>query len=225
MNFLKEAQRLALPNWMNATFGPNANVVPVELAAADIFDFHLVNPSSTYCVSLTGTETPNALASCIANATVMALPAQVDLSTVNGALINSTSNLVKTLGVGLLNSYLHKLGVSEQNYTNLNDNFLVDLHGSQAEYAINFGILSDVLNQDSQTNVANATCHTAFSFTGGSSAAFEAFLNLFIPPASTRTMCTMLQNMATGSSPTFLSGTSWLHTNMFRASESPSGSC
>jgi len=218
--FLTEAKNLALPNWVPTSFGQNANIVPVEVAAADIFDYHLVNHNTTQC-ALTGTDTPNNVGLCIANATGTALPAQVDLSTISNAAINATSNLVKLMGLGLLNSYLHKLNLAELSYATLNDNLLVDLHGSQAEYAFNFGILSDILAQDSQTNSANATCHSQFSFTGANSVSFELWLNGYIPPASSRTLCTMLQNMSgTGGFTT----TTWLHTHMFRL-ETATGIC
>jgi len=227
--FLKEAQRLGLPNWSNTSFGPNANVVPVELSAAIVFDFHFVNANSTFCASLVGGDLGSAVVNCITNATVTSLPAQVDLSTISSTSVNTASNLIKTLGVGLLNSYLHKLGFSELTYSNLADNILQDLHGSQAEYAFNFGIISDILNQDSQINTANATCHTAFpSFTGAASTAFESWITAYIPPASSRTMCTLLKDMSagtsTGNAPP-LSTSAFLHTNMFRSNESPSGSC
>jgi len=211
--FLTEA--LNLPLSKKVAFPSNANVVPVELAAAHVFDYHWL-ASSSQCNSLTGSSDATALGSCITNALSTSLPTQMDLSSVSNLAINQTSQNIKMFGLGNLNSYLFALGSTEINYGTADDNILVNLHGSDAEYAINFGILADILSRDSVASVAsaNATCHGNLVFTGTDIPNWETFLNSVIPPAPSRTMCTMLQDMA--QSPAVFTSPTFLQKYMFR---------
>jgi len=222
--FIAEAKLLPLPNTLK--FGPNQNVAPVELAAAKLFDFHFAADPIPDCQSL---STPNIDPTlCIQGAQSTKLKPQrnlQDTSQVPSGTITTATNVVKSLGLGNLNAYLSKLGQPEIHpYSALNDNLLIDLHGSAAEYAFNFGILEDILAQDGRSDSANSTCFENIQFPGFPSQTIllSQFLGNFIPAAKTRTLCTLLQDMLGG---TFgFDATTSLHAHMFRG-DAPTLNC
>jgi len=190
----------------------------VDLAAAKIFDFHLAaDPISPSCTDLNSPS--NDPSDCINAAQAVELFIQRDLSTLPANTITTASDAIKTFGLGNLNSYLSKLGQPAQPYALLSDNLLMDIHGSAAEYAFNFGILENILDQDLRVDSANATCKENIIFQNqNENDQFANILNNLIPAAKTRTLCTLLEDMASVLTITTL------HPNMFVA-ETITGSC
>jgi len=227
--FLDEAKLLPLPNWNVNSFPANANVAPVELSAAKLFDLHLGAPDIPACDSFTSVNSDPV--NCIATAHNTPLVTQQDVTQLPAGTINTLTNQVKALGVGSLNAYLAQLGASPVPYSSLTDNFLIDLHGSAAEYAFNFGILEQIYAQDSRSTSANATCNANIPFAPSSTSSqqFQNALNSFFPVAQTRTLCTLFQSMSPtpagglGGTYAFASAPP-LHTHMFRQ-EAVTGSC
>jgi len=215
--FLNVAKVLPLSGWNNLKFDANENVAPVDLAAAKIFDFHLAADPISPC---TGLNSPsNDPSDCINTAQGVQLFTQRDLSTLPANTITTASDAIKTFGLGNLNSYLSKLGQAAKPYALLSDNLLMDIHGSAAEYAFNFGILENILGQDLRSDTANMTCTTNINFVDQNlNDQFVGVMNTLIPAAKTRTLCTLLEDMASVLTITTL------HPNMFEA-ESITGSC
>jgi hypothetical protein len=219
--FIEEAKLLNLgSNWNTAvTFGSNANLVPAELAAAKIFDLHLAAPSLSDCASATLDDVNGNPVNCIVAAQGTSLWTQRDLSSVS--TLNALTNQVKSFGLGSLNAYLSKLALQQVPYSGLHDNLFLDLHGSSAEYAINFGILENILARDSRADNATFTCTTNLQL-GPNQIGFENFMNVFLTAAKTRTLCTLLQDMSSGLQPINVGAS--LHQRMFRK-ETPTGLC
>jgi len=162
---------------------------------------------------------------CINTAQATPLIKQRDLTQIPQATINASTNQVKVLGVASLNAYLAQLALPPVSSASLSNNFLIDLHGSNAEYAVNFGILSSILALDSRGTSANATCLANLQFGGSTQTGqFQASLNAFIPLAASRTMCTLLQSMVAIGGAWGPTVSPLLHTHMFRA-EAVSGFC
>jgi hypothetical protein len=217
--FIAEAKTLSLPNWNNASFMPNPNIAPVELVAARLFDFHIGVAVS--CSLSDPTVNP---VTCIQAASTTALVGQRSLAA--DGTINATTNKVKAFGLGSINTYLSALGKAERSYASQNDNLLIDLHGSPAEYAFNFGILENILAQDSRSEAANATCFANLDQFGGTGdLLFDNVISGIVTAGKTRTLCTLLQDMATGAGTNQINVGGELHTNMFRKVASPSGTC
>jgi hypothetical protein len=218
--FFAEAKTLPLSNWNSDSFTPNPNVAPVELAAARLFDFHIGVAVS--CSLTDPTVNPNA---CIQAASSTALLTQRSLAA--DGTISATTNLVKAFGLGSINTYLSKLGKSELSYASQNDNLLIDIHGSPAEYAFNFGILESILAQDSRSESANTTCFANMQgqFSGNGDLQFANVVNPIISAGKTRTLCTLLQDMASAGGNYQINVAGELHTNMFRKDAAPSGTC
>jgi len=133
------------------------------------------------------------------------------------------------MGLGSINTYLRALGMTEMPYASQNTNLLFDLHGSGAEYAINFGILQNILAQDSRTNNATAVCSANLQFSvPADTQSFNAQVSAAVTAAQGRTMCSLLQTMSTPGlypplSPTCIGNV--LHKHMFRANEAATGTC
>jgi hypothetical protein len=215
--FLSEA-KLLFPGQSSFT-RDDTFVAPVELTAAKLFDLHFAAPVQTACNNL-NTYSTDVLSTCLNTAHTVALPVQRDLNQVGASTITSYINDLKSYGVGSLNAYLAKLGVSQQNYSLLSDNILTDLRGSRAEYAINFGIFENILAQDSRAVSANATCYTNLQFPSNPQSVGQMLnsVGAFLTTASSQTLCTLLKDMGT----TAIS-TGQLHPHMFRVEPSNGG--
>jgi len=202
-------------------FSPNSNfVAPVELGAAKIFDLHYhaaVPLAGTTCSfsSISGDELATSnTGKCINASLSVPLMTQRDLDAMPVQDLDKIVNDVQALGIGSLNAYLPKLG--QASYLPPSDNLLLDLHGSTAEYAFNFGIFDTLLSQDSRQNTASATCNANFPFTGTQATSFATTLGIFLPAASTRTLCSLLKEMSDSLYGTRrLSGVT-VYNNMFR---------
>jgi len=247
--FIKEAKNTqlwpAFPNWdPTIKFASDPGVVPIEAAAARLFDFHLVAPTpSAQAQCFSNTNVGVDPTTCITASAKVGLQTQTAISpppTAVANLLNSVSDNIKAFGLGSYNSYRRKVGLTEIVYALQNNSLLNDIHNSKLEYAFNFGFIEDILAQDLLGTVdsANATCnalitglstddYTAFNFGGVTS------LTAFLVPAPSRTLCTLLKELAASGvlTPGGNNGiNNNLHTNMFRASESacsvsPSCSC
>jgi len=227
--FLTEAKNLPGTNWNTAVSFPPVSNAPVELAAAHIFDFHFAemapSPLASCCVFSTPSDDPS---NCLSVAQSTPLNVQISLTGMTSS-INAASEQVKSLGLGSVNTYLHALNLTEISYASQNANLLVDLHGSAAEYAINFGILQSILNQDSRAGPGNATatCSANLQFTApADTASFNAQVNSMVTSAQSRSMCTLLQAMSNSLySPLGSCVPPTLHRHMFRADEAATGTC
>jgi len=232
--FLSVAQTLPLSGFnppANPVFPANPSISVVELAAAQLFNLHLYSDSS--CTYQNANSDPS---NCINHASTTGLFKQMNLQN-QGALINSTSELVKILGLNLINSYLSAAQQPEwANYASQNANLLYDLHGSQAEYAINFGILASILSQDQRTTQANivAVCKAGQSFNDPTSQQYNPTdaqsFSLMLTNAYNNhatTLCALLEQMdprnTLGVSYGTLSVLPHLHPNMFLAGTSTGG--
>jgi len=109
--------------------------------------------------------------------------------------INAAADRVKLLGLGSINTYLHKLGSPIKSHP-VSGSLLQDLHGSEAEFAFNFGILEDILNRDEKAFFASKTC---FEFPPWASATSEAnwmsAVNSFINPPRANNLCELYLDM------------------------------
>jgi hypothetical protein len=203
--FLLEAKVL-FPN--AETFPPINSIAPVELAAARIFDLHLGAPNNAACSNFDSFAS-SISAACISAAKNTSLSTQIDLSLISS--ITSTANQVKSLGLGSLNSYLVKLGLPPKSYSALKDHLLLDLRGSGAEYAFNFGIVENILNQDLRNETAVAVCSFNYPSSNTNPSLVDAYnlaVSTFLADATSRTLCTLLKDMGVP--------TSSLQSNMFR---------
>jgi hypothetical protein len=226
--FLAEAKNLPGTNWNTAVSFPPVTNAPVELAAAHIFDFHFAEatPLTSCCSFSTPSDDPSY---CISTAQMTPLNVQIPLTGMTSS-INAATEQVKTLGLGSINTYLHALNVTEMSYASQNANLLVDLHGSAAEYAINFGILQSILNSDSRAGAGNATatCSANLQFSlPVDTASFNAQVSSMVTGAQSRTLCTILQAMSNPAIYGQLASCvpASLHRRMFRADEASTGSC
>jgi hypothetical protein len=189
--FLTEAQNLFPIQDSSVSFAPNPDVAPVELAAAQLFDLHLVANSPAICSTLPADQDP---VDCIVAAVNVQLQKQRDLSGMS-TTINAASELVKKLGLGSINRYLYELGLPELAYNLQKPNLLEALRNSGAEYAFNFGILKNILQQDNRTNV-NAACQAQLSGDQNFQTALSGFLSPYIANAPTLTLCKLLKDMS-----------------------------
>jgi hypothetical protein len=133
--FLNEARQLSvLTN--TYSFPQDPNIAPVELAAAKIFDLHLGSPTPAAQCSTASVYTSDP-ASCLGTGRTAGLQKQIDLSpSPASALIESSSTLVKTLGLGSINAYLRLLGIPEISYASQKSNLLIDV-ANKAAFAFN----------------------------------------------------------------------------------------
>ena len=226
--FLEEAKSLfpTLSTFKKFPQDPSF-VTPVEIAGAQIFDLHLKQSGGDVCSSTTLLASGNPLA-CFNSLYNLPLRAQTDISSLSSATVNEIGDLVKSLGLGSVNAYLAKLGAPLKAHP-LSDHLLLDLHDSPAaEYAINFGILETILDQDSRSNMANVTCREFFPYNdpqGGAS--WNIALGEFLPSAANRTLCSLISLMRSFSTnPVYNFGftASNLKPNMFRTGAG-TGSC
>lgn len=212
--FLKEAKAL-FPNSLFSFNSSEGFIAPVELGAAKIFDLHFASPEVPDCLNLNTTPNVDRPETCLQSLEDTGLWVQRNLSLLPATTINSLVNQTKILGLGSLNAYLKKLNQKQKDYALLSDNLLLDLHGSAAEYAINFGILEDILNRDQRNETVTATCLENNQF-GNTlyTQLFNNFLATWVGPSSTRTLCGLIQSMSTPSFAFPLSGVGY-HPRMF----------
>jgi len=199
---LTEAKKLYVGSNQLATIAlDNSFVTPVDLAGAKLFDLHY-SPVSTAsgCGGLTlPTENPQ---TCLNNLRQVSLVTQRGLASSD---VESHMTQVKQLGLGSLNSYLSKLKTSTSStpplkpYSSLGDNLLNDLRNSDADYAINFGILETIYAQDAKTSTSQVqnTCIALMPYTGTALSDWIVALNSRITPGATRTLCTLVRDMMT----------------------------
>jgi hypothetical protein len=229
--FLSEAKKLYLGPTNNLAFATdNSFVTPVDLAGAKLLDLHY-GPArtTTACSPPTPTTTGVAVlqpsdnpALCLNDTKLIGLHSQRASATL-AADVQAAMNRIKQLGLGSLNSYLSKLKPAPLKlYSALGDNLLNDIRGSDAEYAINFGILEAILAQDSKATATqvNNTCISLMGYTGTNLGTWVTSLKPRITAAPTRTLCSLIKEMNVGAYGTTYSnnlGTNiLLHANMFR---------
>jgi hypothetical protein len=230
--FLAEAKLLFSAQAQAVTFNRTTAVVPVELAAAQIFDLHWA-PAATSCPTPSdpGVVT-NSPATCINTLLNVKLPTQRDWAiapTPVLAGINATAERIKAMGLGSINAYLHKLGLPLKSHP-LSDHVLLDLHDSDAEYAFNFGVLEDIFNRDSKVSFANDTCFQfpPYSIQLGQTAVdqWKSVVNSFLSMPE-RNLCSLYLHMqdANRYETTMALAVSAVRPNMFRSSGALGTTC
>lgn len=198
--FLAEAKTMFPANQQPSFNLNNESLFPVELSAAKIFDLHFASPEVADCLSLNNNTVFDAPDKCLSKLLSTGLSTQRNLTTdLPAGTINNYVNQTKILGLGSLNAYLSKLNQNIQPYNNLSDNVLFNLHGSAAEYAVNFGILESILNRDERNSkeTVYATCRANNKFEDGNDyTTFDRVLAFWIEPSSTRTLCGLFADMS-----------------------------
>lgn len=227
--FLAEAKAMNLSaDWNSARFAKLDSVVPAEVGAARLFDLHLdSDPIAACSLAAISPYSRNSLETCLTAAGPIRLKKQISPDT---ATLNNAINLVNSLGIHNLNAYLEKLGTL-WNTLQPDGNILFDLHGSRAEYAFNFGILENILEQDAKANIeyARNACFNVLTAPFNEKTTWMTAVNLTINNAVNTTLCKVLRTQSTTQS-IYLYGlpstyTSSLHPHMFRGDEPPTGSC
>lgn len=227
--FLAEAKAMNLSaDWNNARFAKLDSVVPAEVGAARLFDLHLdSDPIAACSLAAISPFSRNSLETCLTAAGPIRLKKQISPDT---ATLNNAINLVNSLGIHNLNAYLEKLGTL-WNTLQPDGNILFDLHGSRAEYAFNFGILENILEQDAKANIeyARNACFNVLTAPFNEKNTWIAAVNFTINNAVNTTLCKVLRTQSTTQSiyqyglPSTYAAS--LHPHMFRGDEPPTGSC
>lgn len=202
-SFLDEA-KLLFPTFPTLKTFNHSRVTPVELAAAQIFDLHWAPATVPQdCLDEDQNDFFTSPVSCMAQLREAPLLTQRNLATLTPAqqnAITAAGELVKSLGLGSVNAYLAKLNEPLKPHP-LSDNLLLDLRGSAAEYAFNFGILERVFALDARTSSVNETClnvaHAPYAPTSPEAASLwrgvvEEFTVGFAAP---RTLCKLMMEM------------------------------